>query len=324
MKKKSILYLLLLVLLSLSLTPLQAEDSTVAKQMQPLKDSLFKKLDAVQSSVNGKIDSLKNEDSASTAAVNASFSKALETWKKNKKEHYRHTFGSFNLLFFLSFGVMLIICLLLITQTAICRDESYDPQTQLLKKDLSKRPFSYSKVQCLFWTLIIFSCYTALSIYFLDLIPLNGTVIVLLGGGLSVAVFGKIIDTTQVKDDGEAYIRHQDVNNSAGFFTDIVSDDTGVSVHRLQAFLFNVLFGAGFIMTCIANVKNLEYPFADYEIWQFTLLGISAAGYLGMKTAENGKSTEKERSAKASDTANSNDEDGAETATRARDEKNYQ
>jgi hypothetical protein len=37
----------------------------------------------------------------------------------------------------------------------------------------------------------------------------------------------------------------------------------------------------------IKSLINLKYPFPDFTEWQFALLGISSATYLGLKASEN-------------------------------------
>jgi hypothetical protein len=337
MKNKLCLYSLVIVLFQCFSLCLQAQpdSAAVAKALKPVADAINTKLNTLDSAgkkMENKIDSIHKDDSATRKAVNASFSKALEKWKGESKKHYEKTFGSFGFLISLSILLMLVFGYLLAKYSAICRDESYDPATHLLKTDVHRRPFSYSRVQCLWWTLIIFSCYTAVCIYFLELLPLNATVIILLGGGLSVSVFGKVIDNNQIQEGTVLHNRNQDIKDSEGFFIDILSDDSGVSVHRLQALLFNIIFGIGFIMACITKVENQLYPFADFEVWQFTLLGISAAGYLGMKAGENGKGSEAARTAQAANAAGGNEANSnmatpssaTDAVAPSRDEANYQ
>ena len=121
----------------------------------------------------------------------------------------------------------------------------------------------------------------------------------LLGGGLAVQIFGKTIDSSQKEADKASNnnlpVRHQDVNPSRNLLTDILSDENGISMHRLQSVAFNIIYGIGFIGFFITSMCCHKYPLINYEGWQFALLGISAAGYLGLKTTENGKDSKEER-----------------------------
>ena len=68
----------------------------------------------------------------------------------------------------------------------------------------------------------------------------------------------------------------------AGFFTDVLSDENGVSVHRLQAFVFNVIYGVAFFTHFVATEM-----FQTYGAVQYAVLGMSSARYLGLKALEN-------------------------------------
>src|SRR2546429_31588 len=69
---------------------------------------------------------------------------------------------------------------------------------------------------------------------------------------------------------------------SQGFFTDILSDDNGLSVHRLQALVFNAIYGVA-VFTHFAR----EHGFDTYGTMQYAVLGLSSAGYLSLKALEN-------------------------------------
>ncbi|HEX4850110.1 MAG TPA: hypothetical protein VFV08_04845, partial [Puia sp.] len=117
---------------------------------------------------------------------------------------------------------------------------------------------------------------------------------------VAVSVIGKIIDGNQIKDNNQTQpTRHQDLSNTKNFFSDILSDDTGISIHRFQAVAFNIIFGVGFVSAFFENLSSCKYPFTDFEQWQLTLLGISASAYLGLKARENGEGTKPERTESA-------------------------
>lgn len=185
--------------------------------------------------------------------------------------------------------------------SALCRDESYI-SPGVLRPD-KERPYSYARVQMFWWSLIIICCYGIFYALYGKLIPLSPTCVILLGGSLAVQIFGKSIDSSQKEKDKELNdglpTRHQDVQPSQGFLTDILSDENGISMHRLQSVAFNIIYGLGFIGFFMTAIICEKYPFAEFEGWQLMLLGISAGGYLGLKTAENGKSGQEERKIKA-------------------------
>jgi hypothetical protein len=136
--------------------------------------------------------------------------------------------------------------------------------------------------------MVILSCYVffygATGVVF----PLNVTAALLLGFGAVVYGFGKIIDNRQIEESKGR--RNQDLGaqkTKPDFIKDILSDDNGVSIHRFQAVLFNLIFGIGFIGGFIKAVISQKYPFIDFNEWQFALMGISSAAYLGLKASEN-------------------------------------
>jgi hypothetical protein len=186
---------------------------------------------------------------------------------------------------------------------------------------------------------IIILCYGSFFALYGNLIPLNPTCVMLLGGGLAIQIFGRTIDKSQIETDRKKNAgtgmatRHQDICPSDNLLTDILSDENGISIHRLQSLAFNVIYGIGFISYFISSMNDGKYPLITFEGWQLTLLGISAAGYLGVKTNENADASQPARAAEAAaqpqqtstadaDTAVSNAE--ASDAARTRDENNYQ
>ena len=195
--------------------------------------------------------------------------------------------------------LVVVLGFYLLFKTGLCRDLSYNPATNQLR-ELKERPFSFSKIQMFWWTLIILSCFTFFYFYTGFLLALNPTIILLLGGVLTVAMFGKMVDNTQMEENNKPVpIRHQDLEASKGLLIDILSDEGGISIHRFQSLIFNFVFGLGFITSFCSLVKLEMYPFIEFEPWQLTLLGISAAGYLGFKNYENSKATKTERQVEA-------------------------
>ena len=214
--------------------------------------------------------------------------------------------------------------------SALCRDESYiNGVGGLSLRPVKDRPYSYARTQLFWWSLIIFNCYGIFFALYGTLLPLNPTCIILLGGGLATQLLGKTIDKSQLentaKGDGNnpiaIPIRHQDTN-SKGVLTDILLDDNGISIHRLQSVMYNILYGIGFISYFIKSVGCCQYPLIDFESWQLTLLGVSIAGYLGMKTTENPKATEPARKQEA--VKNEGEEGNTEEQISTKDQAKYQ
>ena len=170
------------------------------------------------------------------------------------------------------------------TKSALCRDMCFDDNGVL--KPYDKCPYSFGRVQLFWWTMIILTCY----IYFFAatgvLLPVNATMGILLGFSVTVYAGGRILDNRQIIRN-PANTRSQDMGNGKGLLTDIMSDDVGISIHRFQTVVFNIVFGIGFLFYFISCFQGHVYPLAEFSEWQYGLLGISSAAYLGLKANEN-------------------------------------
>ena len=165
-------------------------------------------------------------------------------------------------------GLIIAACIYLSISTKLLRNSSSNPKTK----------YSFSRVQLMWWTIIISCSYIILFAKIGDYNLFNHSALVLLGIGVATSAGAGLIDTSQ-KQSGKTLHQH---NNSKGLMTDILSDENGVSMHRLQAVIFNILFGIIFITVMWAQSK-----FADFDSSQLTLMGISSGAYLALKTNEN-------------------------------------
>ena len=159
--------------------------------------------------------------------------------------------------------------------STLCRDDSDFP--------IIERPYSFARVQLFWWTILILSLYIYFFAFTGVLVPFNMTSVVLLGAGVLVYSGGKIIDQRQQAALGG----NPPPFKSENLLYDIMSDETGVSIHRFQTVIFNLILGVAYVIMFLKNISECKYPFPDFEAWQFALLGISAATYLGNKTTEN-------------------------------------
>lgn len=291
--------LAIITILFLSFTA-HAQDSATTRQHL---DSLGARLETISKRQQSLADSVGDlRDSLLTRAISESFSKSLDEAKKNPGKLYQHGFNDHPIVSVIAFILLLLFLWFsfsFFANTALCRDASYDKNCTL--KPVEDRPYSYSRVQLFWWTVIILFCYILFFALYGVLLPLNATVILLLGSGVAVHIFGKSMDKDQTrKNNDEEPARHQDLYNSRGFLTDILSDENGISIHRLQAVAFNIVYGLGFLSAFFgalsdASNKKYAYPLIEFEPWQLSLLGISAIGYLGLKSTENHPDTRGER-----------------------------
>jgi hypothetical protein len=155
----------------------------------------------------------------------------------------------------------------------ILRDQSNTP----------RKPYSLARTQLMWWTLVIGLCVILYCGESGSIPGITGTVLVLLGIGAATTFSARIIDARQ-RDAAVARGNiqlHQDAT-SQGFFADILSDESGLSVPRFQSFVFNGIFGLSFLYTFCATSQ-----FPNYNPEALALLGISSAGYVGVKALEN-------------------------------------
>ena len=177
-------------------------------------------------------------------------------------------------------GLALILGGLLLYATVIL----LGPNSTLLKdlSDVKPRPYSLSRVQLLWWTLVVAACFL-ISLGLKGALPqVNETCLALLGIALGTTGTARLIDDRQIAVNAAAgSTRHQD-QPSEGFWTDIVSDAQGVSVHRFQAVVFNVLYGVGLLSQFL---QSMAFP--NFDEKTYALLGLSSAAYLAVKSREN-------------------------------------
>lgn len=169
-----------------------------------------------------------------------------------------------------AFTILLIIISILLAfvfKTNLIKDKS----TQVAHK-----PYSLSRFQLLWWTVIIISCYMLLFAIRDDFALLSQSTLILLGISVAGTSFAAVVDYSQSDKD-----RHQD-QPGVNFLQDVLSDDDGISVHRYQNLIFTFIFGIIFFYKVLAtgNMPN----FGPLEL---SLMGLSTAAYVGLKTGEN-------------------------------------
>lgn len=178
-------------------------------------------------------------------------------------------------------GIIIIGAFLLARRSEILRDK-----TNSLSGDVAYKPYSLSRTQLFLWTLII-ACTFILGCAYKGTFTgiINNTALILLGISLATTVGGSIVDST-VSGTGNSIVAKEILmantqRTEANIMVDVLSDSRGVSVHRFQAVVFNVIFGAIFVYKF---AKTGEFP--DFGEQELTLMGISQAGYVGLKANE--------------------------------------
>ena len=167
-------------------------------------------------------------------------------------------------------------------------------------KLLNKRfPFSLAKVQFGLWTVIISSSYIYLSLCKGDCAesPINKTALILMGIFAGTAVASTVIDKKEINDSRP---RHQN-SPSEGFFIDILSDDTGISLHRFQNFVWTIIAMTVYLYKVTLITTGCELP--ELSDTLLTLTGISSATYVVLRATENNPpAADNQQSVNAEDT----------------------
>jgi hypothetical protein len=189
--------------------------------------------------------------------------------------------------------VTLIIFVCLAAWTSLLREEisnhrefnvnRQEQEIKLGKPVNQASPFSLPKVQLGVWTMVISSSYIYLSLFKGDCAEtdINRTALILLGIFSGTAVTAKIIDKREINDQRP---RHQN-RPSRGFFTDILSDDLGISIHRFQHVVWT-LVGVSIYLYKIGEVKT-GCALPELSDTLLMLMGISSATFVAIRSREN-------------------------------------
>jgi hypothetical protein len=176
-------------------------------------------------------------------------------------------------------------------------------------RDLSKaspRPYSFSRVQLAWWSVIIITAFTTIMLQTGHAPNLHSSTLVLLGISAGTTAVARVIDLADQQNS--LVFRHQDMKTS-NFFLDLLSDQNGVSIQRFQALIFNAVFGIWFIASVLGNLGDPNYCLTDFAKGDpnlaqcllhstdflipivtennLILLGLSSATYAALKITEN-------------------------------------
>ncbi|MDP4262146.1 MAG: hypothetical protein Q8941_06410 [Bacteroidota bacterium] len=167
------------------------------------------------------------------------------------------------------------------------------------------KPYSFSRLQLVWWTFIVLASFISIIIASGKIPTFDSSTLILLGIGSLTTASARIIDISDRANFTVASANPppagppQTLNvdlPSSGFWLDILSDKTGVSIHRFQAFIFNLVFGIWFIYKTVVTIPlattKASSSIIDAIIPIITnnnliLLGLSAGTYAAMKSTEN-------------------------------------
>lgn len=160
----------------------------------------------------------------------------------------------------------------------------YYKDTNALRDDSTaeNKPYSFARVQLWWWTIVIIISFIMVYGVTGEFWPMNQTCLILLGISLGTTTAGRLIDNQQIND--VTVVRHQDTP-SQGLLIDILSDEHGLSVHRFQTLLFNLIYSASFIIQVFGTAYT-KHVFPEFDSPTLALLGVSSSAYLALKLAE--------------------------------------
>jgi hypothetical protein len=154
------------------------------------------------------------------------------------------------------------------------------------ESSLDKKPYSFSRIQLAWWTTIVVSSVITI-IFSLDHMPvIPESTLVLLGLSGATFAMARVIDVSDNKEKSTTLSRNQ---AREGILLDMLSDQNGVSIHRFQALLFNVVFGCWFIREVLARIGTApsETILPEFSQGSLIMLGLSSATYAALKANEN-------------------------------------
>ncbi|MCW3121756.1 MAG: hypothetical protein JWQ38_1248 [Flavipsychrobacter sp.] len=204
--------------------------------------------------------------------------------------------------FWIIFGLLLFTIVYCDKKYNMLRDEG----------TASIKAYSWSRVQLAWWVLIVLAAFiTIILSYAGHPIPtLDSSTLILLGITTGTTAAARLIDVSDRQNPNLTNTLQDQKKES--FFLDILSDCNGVSMNRLQAVIFNFVFGAWFISyvlqhfadpsaalfltvncaispaaakECAAQPWNYIIPVMSQN--NLILLGLSSATYAALKATEN-------------------------------------
>jgi len=139
-----------------------------------------------------------------------------------------------------------------------------------------QRPYSLSLFQMSFWFFLVIASYVFVWLITDELDTITDSVLALIGIGAATALGAALIDRSKTAPAPE-----EPGGTTRGFLNDVMSDPTGVSLHRFQMFVWTLVLGVIFIGSVY---KNLQMP--QFSATLLGLMGISSGTYLGFKVPE--------------------------------------
>lgn len=203
------------------------------------------------------------------------------------------------LYFWLAFAILVIAVAFLTAKYGMLRDMSL----------VGYRPYSWSRVQLAWWTVIVLSAFIAIVLDTNKAPTLSTSTVILLGISAATSAVARTID---VATPANIPPPAPGTTERSNMVLDILSDQNSVSIPRFQTVVFNLVFGIWFITSVLENLVNppkgdIDLIMPGIATTNLVLLGLSSATYAALKTTEN-KTTVNTDASTAPDTANFEEE----------------
>jgi hypothetical protein len=173
----------------------------------------------------------------------------------------------------------LVLVTLLARRTALLRKPGPQPALE--------RPYSIGRFQLAFWSVLVAESYLFVWLLTGNLNTITASVLALVGIGSATALGGSLIDSGSKPETAPGL-------RSRGFLTDLLSDSSGISIHRFQILSWTLILG---VIFCASVYKVLEMP--EFSPALLGLMGISSGTYLAFKFPEREAAEARERATQA-------------------------
>lgn len=172
----------------------------------------------------------------------------------------------------------------------------FDWKYNMLKDDSTaeKKPYSFARVQLSWWTIIIVSSIISIIFTHKAIPNFDNSILYLIGIASGTTLAAKMIDVNHDANQTISQAAMSRNQGSQGFIIDILSDGKGISIPRLQSFLFNLVFGGYFCFMVLVGLKapittlfSIDNIMPILNTNTLMLMGISSVGYASFKFFEN-------------------------------------
>ncbi|MDQ3109640.1 MAG: hypothetical protein M3R17_07065 [Bacteroidota bacterium] len=160
---------------------------------------------------------------------------------------------------------IIIIFLTIGSRSDMLRDTGPHPAT-------GRKPYSLARVQMAIWFVVIISSWLLLYVCLHHFNLLNEKILILMGITAGTGVGGLALDANKDKTI---------TSPSEGFFKDLISDHSNISLFRFQNLAWTVILVVVFVRYVIVYMKMPEF-----DTTLLLLMGISSGTYIGAKVTE--------------------------------------